>query len=588
MAKVHDPDAEFPRQVMDGIMGLANGDAFALHVFRQNAGVIIRRVQDDLRFEVFEASPIPAAVVGCKGRLRCNFPGPVTAIPCQVARDPLFLNELGNFLQHMDTRQFTEETLSKSRKGGNDLSETRDTADPRYIIELLTGIMRGIGKEVETVNIITKNLRDEVNWKSALSPWRRSGLWLVVRVGLQTTLGRDEYKFFMLRVIGAVLAQAIHSDIDSYSISCIRQKLARRAFKLGEANIPQELLAQTLRIAQEGHSMLSYRWSQTIAGSERLVQFDQKLTTPASVLDNTYLKLRDASAWIENRITAYNSLIGRASSVQDPQELARHVDSSSFPQLRGGTEIESAISLIDFELWVQQHLEAWCSGSIRHSHGRLWVIEELAANIKQYHKEASKAYTTHSLLDASKMALTILEMWIELDKLVCEEEPLLSDYSPEIPINILDPILLVQRGDMDRVVKVEDYLRQRHTTSRVSSRPSMFDEKVSAKSFAVNYYNQSSALKNLRSRIVRQAESDKERKKQELLRQNQEYKELMADSQLLSCDYGINQKGQSYHCKWCDKCACKREAGRLTINPHEWPLPAYETDSQKKSSLGGI
>ena len=40
------------------------------------------------------------------------------------------------------------------------------------------------------------------------------------------------------------------------------------------------------------------------------------------------------------------------------------------------------------------------------------------------------------------MLLTIIELWIALDKLVVEQIPILRDYSPKIPILLLEQLLL--------------------------------------------------------------------------------------------------------------------------------------------------
>ena len=55
-------------------------DILALHIHGQNAGLIIRRYSDEYSFESFELSPTTVAVIGAKGRLLRNFPGPAIAV----------------------------------------------------------------------------------------------------------------------------------------------------------------------------------------------------------------------------------------------------------------------------------------------------------------------------------------------------------------------------------------------------------------------------------------------------------------------------------------------------------------------------
>ncbi|KAK6527510.1 hypothetical protein TWF694_004493 [Orbilia ellipsospora] len=576
-ARIHDPGADFAGRLREAILNLEEGDVFAVHVFMQNAGLVFRRLGDSLQMEAFEASPLPGAVLGCKGRLRCKFPGPVTAIPWEEARDPAFLKELGNYLQHMDTEKFTAKTLSKSRKGGNDLSEERGTADPRYIVELFTGITRGIGTEVEKSGIL-KNLRDEVNWKDARDPWRRSGLWLVIRVALQSTLGYDEYKCFLLETIRAILDQAIKLNVDSYMLSCINRKLARRASKIGQPKIPQFLLERILKTSEEAQQILSGRWRQEISDSEPLVKWEAGLNTPQNIAEAGHIRLRNASSWIENRLEAYRNPLVTIANVKDPQEKYRHKDLSSPPVLSGGTEVEAAINLINFERWIERNLENWCSSLT--ADDQTERIRFLSTSIKDYHVAASKIYVKRNILDTSKMLLIIMEMWIQLDKAICKKERLLLEYSPEIPTKLLEPLLLINMNEMKRLQKVENYLQNRHSVAKRYNRSSIFSSASSRTSFAVQYYNQSTELQALRVEIVVKAETARENKKRELKKLNEKYRKLLADYQGMSCEERrTNRKGKKYHSHgYCDRCQLWDQIQGMKITAHEWPLPAGENE----------
>ncbi|KAK6532671.1 hypothetical protein TWF281_006850 [Arthrobotrys megalospora] len=473
----------------------------------------------------------------------------------------------------MDVRQ--TETLSTPREGGNNLSETRDVDNPRYIIELFTGMMRGIGKEF-VAQSIWKSLRDEANCKSALDPWRRSGLWLVIRVALQIALGYDEYKCFLLETVRVTLDQATRLEIDSYSLSCTSRKLARRASKIGETNLPPSMLERTLATAEKAFDILSSRWQTEISGSKRMVEWDTDLNTTANITDNARLRLRNASVWVEERVKAYRSPSVIISVVKDPQEKQRHIAPDSPPKLSEGTETEVAISLIDFENWIKENLENWCSAVPMDDQAD--VISFLSTNIRQYHMKASKAYVNHNILDTSRMILTIMEMWVWLDKIIGRKEPLLLHYSPELPSELLEPVLFIQKKDMERLLKIEDYLQCRHSTAKESNRSSVFGREISATNFAVHYYNQSVDLQTLKSEVIRRAEAAREQKKRERERLNEQYEKLRRDAQRLSCDYRINHKGDSYHWNPCHKCNLENRAATMKIKVNEWPLPIDENE----------
>ncbi|KAG1719850.1 hypothetical protein EDB19DRAFT_1967474, partial [Suillus lakei] len=126
-------------------------------------------------------------------------------------------------------------------KAKSTVLEERDTTHPRYITELLTGILRGLGS-IADVPRIRKRIGDDVLWDSAKLPWRRSSFWLVIRVALQTTLersalGRTTYKLFMLFFMAKLttLAHDLSNDILHFMLA----KIARRLFKRGSSASPE-------------------------------------------------------------------------------------------------------------------------------------------------------------------------------------------------------------------------------------------------------------------------------------------------------------------------------------------------------------
>jgi hypothetical protein len=127
-------------------------------------------------FGAFEVSPPPEVVMGIQGKLLCSYPGPAVTLPLNIAQDRSFVEQLVSFLAHMDVDRLDAEATTT--KAGSEVPESRGTTHPRYITQLLTMILCGMGSEA-TVNRITKRIADEACWKDARNPWRRSSLWLV-------------------------------------------------------------------------------------------------------------------------------------------------------------------------------------------------------------------------------------------------------------------------------------------------------------------------------------------------------------------------------------------------------------------------
>ncbi len=179
--------------------------------------------------------------MGCTNRLICTYPGPSIRVPFSVVGDPDFQKQLAIFLEQMDAVDLPK-AQAYTRKGGANHVETREPPSPLYITDFLTSILLGFGT-VHDGQQFTKRIRDEVNWKSAKLPWRRSPLWLVTRVFLQLSLLSSEhedlkkhleYKCFMLHVFSELALAALKAnfELDSELLFMINNKLARRAHKL--------------------------------------------------------------------------------------------------------------------------------------------------------------------------------------------------------------------------------------------------------------------------------------------------------------------------------------------------------------------
>ncbi|KAI0062613.1 hypothetical protein BV25DRAFT_1790100, partial [Artomyces pyxidatus] len=168
-------EAPLPKQKLRDVMrDMQIGDIFAMHIRRQNAAIVMRRLPDETVFEIFEVSPPNRQVMAASGKLVCSYPGPAASLPSTISRDPIFLAELASFLVQMDVEAL--DAGATIVKANHQVREDRDTADPRYISQLLFGILRGAGK-VADIDQVTKRIADDVSSRGdASKPWRRAPL----------------------------------------------------------------------------------------------------------------------------------------------------------------------------------------------------------------------------------------------------------------------------------------------------------------------------------------------------------------------------------------------------------------------------
>lgn len=112
------------------------------------------------------------------------------AVSPELLRNEQFATELGDFLDRAK-RDAIPLAQGKGSKAGIVVSSDRESSHPMFITEMLTGILRGFGQPAD-VKRIQKRIADDVLWAHGSAiPWRRSPLWLVIRVSLQLCL-RDE------------------------------------------------------------------------------------------------------------------------------------------------------------------------------------------------------------------------------------------------------------------------------------------------------------------------------------------------------------------------------------------------------------
>jgi hypothetical protein len=183
-----------------------------LEIKAQNAGLVIRRSGQDVIFESFELSPINHAAMSSEGRLTRAFPGSASKISVATMQNEDFRNSLARTIARMTT-QAAEGTQPRVCKDGQMVEEERDTAHPMMVTDWLMNYIASLGGTA-TPKQISKKTREEVLWNNCRLPWRRSPLWLLIRVSLQllftpeealTTFPNGLYKAFMAQQICQIL-----------------------------------------------------------------------------------------------------------------------------------------------------------------------------------------------------------------------------------------------------------------------------------------------------------------------------------------------------------------------------------------------
>lgn len=458
--------------------------------------------------------------------------------------------------------------------------ESRDTTNPAVVSELFMGVLKGIGSAV-TVSSISKNTRDEVLWKQAAAPWRRSPMWLLIRVSIQLVVSRSSdgshavYKEIMVFIMSHILKSSEAHHLPPDVVYTMTAKIDRRLQKLSDLGppvLPNSVRASIDQALQQSLESLANSW----ATSQRLDSRDPQLRT-LETLDferDTLVALRGLDDYIE---ATHKRQCKSTSSRFKPSSFLIHYKPDVLPSLPSSRSDRSyAVAILSqFERWVSQHIDDWVAAN-----GQGNACKQLHDLMVEYDSLARTRYSGNPEA-TSVMVLTIFELWVACDKAALQKCPWLGEYDPGIPINVLQNLLLPLLDQMKRLFYLEDYIDKRKTRSTKST--DLLFASNSRESFASQYFDKSNAHKALLSKIDSSAKTARQAKLEEFKRVEVEYRRL--DELYNGIDHKYTtevidtwcdppETKEVHYSSGCKKCSYASQRDQLSIKVHEWPLPS--------------
>jgi len=521
-------------------------------------------------FESFKLSPTTAAVMATKGRLRRHFPGPAIALGNEKIAETSFCEALAELLARLDI-DTPIESVPVVSKAGSHTTEIRDTVHPKFVTEMLTG-------QPADVSRIHKRTRDDVLWNDALKPWRRSPLWLLLRVALQTSLvtGHEDhrpYKSFMVFFMARILKRALQAAMPSDTLFVMATKISRRALKLSMID-EQPWMRYVHDIIKAAQAEITSRWHVIEQKTDPLGLQSKWNPSQLSFDKDIGLSLLSLQPYLGGRPKLEDIPVDAGKFQPNCGQRIDQLE-SKLPQF--GSKVNDRLSLMDVEIWVQEHLDGWLCANLTLQD----ACARLAGLVQAYTIVAGPVYG-ESAEDTSLMLLTVMDIWVALDKCATHQYPLLKEYDSGFPTTLFDPLLLPKKIHLERLVRVEQHIKQRKSEStRLSAL--IFRNINKANSFAVKYFERSFSHQELRRKIELAAELERAQKKEELTRKREEYNRLMRESDSLSHaeETGFDRyREYPIHPSSCYKCQLKQRAGGLDITIHEWPLPQTEVEAK--------
>ncbi|RSM12590.1 hypothetical protein CEP52_002280 [Fusarium oligoseptatum] len=209
-------------------------------------------------------------------------------------------------------------------------------------------------------------------------------------------------------------------------------------------------------------------------------------------------------------------------------------------------------------------------------------VRDLRILIEAYHTKAASYYSGRPE-GASRMILTISELWYAADVAATQELPLLADYNPEIPVVLWQALLLGPLQDMERLQRLENYISNRVKVAEKADRPSILGSFGSPGSFAVEFFRNSTRHQQIKYEIEAEAAAKRREKREEFRKAKMEYVKLMQKHAESECDVTTKRDaaGVMYiHPSSCRRCGFESKANALGVFVHEWPLPHDELEAQ--------
>ncbi|TVY40663.1 hypothetical protein LSUB1_G002307 [Lachnellula subtilissima] len=180
------------------------------------------------------------------------------------------------------------------------------------------------------------------------------------------------------------------------------------------------------------------------------------------------------------------------------------------------------------------------------------------------------------------MLLTIMELWVSMERCAIQLFVLLRDFNPVFPPEILDVLHISSPKVMRRLQDIRSYLKDRHASC--SRRLTIFSSPIRG-CFGERYFEESKdswELKDIFRQIEDQAEEERQEKQQEWQSKSTDYERLVR-----AAAESTHVKEENYYgepeetcVRNCQKCLLDQTALRLSISVHEHPLPSDEVEAK--------
>ena len=531
----------------------------AYYIKEQNCGILFQynEATNELLYSDFICSVKSEEAMAPHDYL-ANFPSSCINIP--VFEDIKIIQDQLNVLSSTQYPQ----AMSQSFKGGKSHSEIRDVPNPTMMEYLKSCLMDANSKDIKCT-VITKKFRDDVCWNNALKPFRRSGMYMCLKVVLQLLLVRDLgelnglvlYKSFIIHLHCHILQ---NSPVNANRKLEMMDKIGRRMMKLNSLiNSPDVSTA-----VQYSYDTYYTQWlsliNQTNANCHEIWQETINLDNPQPF---PKINFTENDLFIHFDITIPEAQPNPSNKLQGIPEIPnipRHVTASFFdPNLltfsKSSTVLDKSIILHDFEHWMMHHAHTYMDISY------LSQFNTLFNNYYLFHP----FYKSGNEIQQSRCYLYLIKLIYIVDAITIVTCPIYSQYNPLINPQIISQLYFQTKSEFMLASELHDYFTTRINNGKY---PGLFDTTIHSFYYKYTQLNHDSLFK-MKQQIAIYDQNKEELKRLEIVKSLNKYNELINKSNLLECQDFLTASGRIVHDRTCRKC-------HLTSIASNMRLPIYE------------
>ena len=467
---------------------------------------------------------------------------------------------------------------SKTQKSSYTFNETRDVPESHYVCQWWIQQLQGIKIENDTNKLVQfkKKHRDQIRWKHSATPFRRSGLWMTIKVILQTiltqrlgTLGNLIYKLLITLFLTYYINSMRTANIEIDNLVHGIRKIARRLNKI-DTNLSSfvncsEINGWIKQVKEEIQltirQMISkWNWQDSFRIESPRISFknvdhDQLYHHSCRKL-NTYLtkKTSDASSKISNPFDFTFIDVHPVDSIP------------SMTDLTNGSNYTIEMALTYQELWIELSLEQWINRSFKSNKN---PFELLLNFYEEYQNTALPHYSEHHPMGYSRFLLTSLTLLSIMHKKLIQDKRFsrLKFHSIAIPnlVEMFDLLILPNRKEMIRAHDLYKYFKEFANKSF----PHLLSKISSSEAFGVLIAGQSTMMLKCLDEIKAEAERDRKAKIQEVNEAKRKYTELIATVNNLPCECVSSPVLST-----CRRCSTLDQANNIRVQIYECPIPS--------------